>query len=148
METHWRVAGAIAAIMPGMSESKRSAVATATAIEETRSFAIEAARLATEFRCEDVAVIDLRGLSSVADYFVLGTGTSDRQMHAVLGHLEELAKRQGRRPYNVSNPREASWILVDYVDVMVHLFDASHRTYYDLDGLWGDAPRVEWKKGA
>lgn len=134
--------------MAGMSELKHSAAKSATAADEARGFAIEAARLATEYRCADVVVIDLRGLSSVADYFVLGTGTSDRQMHAVLGHLEDLAKSQGRRPYNVSNPREASWILVDYVDVMIHLFDASHRSYYDLDGLWGDAPRVEWKKRA
>lgn len=131
-----------------MNQTARSLAAANPEQDEGRRFAIDAARLAAEYRCEDVIVIDLRGLSSVADYFVVGTGSSDRQMHAVLGHLETLAKRQGRRPYNVSNPREASWILVDYVDVMVHLFDETHRSYYDLDGLWGDAPRVPLTENA
>ncbi len=112
--------------------------------DEGRCFALEAARIASEYRTLDVVVLDLRGLSSLADYFVIGTGTSDRQMHAVLDRLQEHARTLGRRPLNVANSRSASWILADYVDVVIHLFDAEHRAYYDLDGLWGDAPRVDW----
>lgn len=114
--------------------------------DDARRFAIDAARLAHENRTEDVAVLDLRGLSSLADYFVIGTGTSERQMIAVLDLLREHAKRIGRRPFNVSDTRTANWILADYVDVVVHLFDADHRSFYALDDLWGDAPRVAWSE--
>jgi len=114
--------------------------------DEARNFAIELARLAASNRTGDVVVVDLRGLSGLADFFVIGTGTSDRQMHAVLGKIEEFALARGRKPYKLSDPKSASWILADYVDVIVHLFDAEHRAYYDLDGLWGDAPRVEWNE--
>lgn len=110
--------------------------------DEAREFALATARIAIERRCTDVIVLDLRGLSSIADYFVVGTGTSDRQMHAVLDEIEAHAKRVGRHPFKVSDSRAATWILADYVDVMVHLFDAEHRRFYDLDGLWGDGPRV------
>ena len=90
-------------------------------------------------------MLDLRGLSGFADFFVLGTGTSGRQMHAVVDILEEHAKSVGRAPFRVADSREAHWILSDYVDVVVHLFDAQHRDYYDLANLWGDAPRVSWE---
>lgn len=111
---------------------------------EARSFALAVARQVAEQRIEDVTVLDLRGLSPVADFFVIGTGTSDRQMHAVLDRIASYARSIGRRPYRVADASEASWILADYVDVMVHLFDREHRAYYDLDGLWGDAALVDW----
>ena len=112
--------------------------------DEALQFAIAAARVAAENKTADVEVLDLRGLSSFADFFVLGTGTSDRQMHAVVDRLEEHAKEIGRSPFKVADSRDAHWILADYVDVVVHLFDVEHRDYYDLSGLWGDAPRIEW----
>lgn len=118
---------------------------TGQTMEETRAFAVAAARLAAEMKTSDVQVLDLRGLSSLADYFVIGTGTSDRQMHAVLGKVEDRARQMRRRPFKVSDSQSASWILADYVDVVVHLFDREHREYYDLDGLWGDAPRLQWE---
>ncbi|MBW7905776.1 MAG: ribosome silencing factor [Phycisphaerae bacterium] len=113
--------------------------------EEALSFAVDAARVAHDGKVEDVAVIDLRGLSSLADFFVIGTGTSSRQMHAALDQIARHAKSAGRKVYRVSDTRTANWILADYVDVVIHLFDAEHRVYYDLDGLWGDAPRVNWQ---
>lgn len=116
--------------------------------DETLSFALDAARIAADNRTEDVAILDLREISSLADYFVIGTGTSDRQMHAVLFHLKQHAKTVGRTPFRVADTQSSSWILADYVDVVVHLFDAEHRDYYDLDGLWGDAPRVDWQVAA
>lgn len=112
--------------------------------DDARTFAIRVARLAAEMQVGQVVVLDLRGLSGIADYFVIGTGTSDRQMHAVLERIEQLAGASGRRPLGIADARDASWIVADYVDVIVHLFDAEHRAYYDLDGLWGDAPRVPW----
>src|SRR5688572_19563079 len=112
--------------------------------DDAQDFACGAARVAADNKTEEVAVLDLRGLSSLADYFVIGTGTSDRQMHAVLDRIEDYARSIGRKPFKVADTRAANWILADYVDVVIHIFDAEHRLYYDLDGLWGDAPRIEW----
>jgi len=112
--------------------------------DDACEFACEVARIAAAYKSEDVTVLDLRGLSSLTDFFVIGTGTSDRQMHAVLERIEAHARAVRRRAFHVSSTRSAAWILADYVDVVVHLFDAEHRAYYDLDGLWGDAPRVDW----
>ncbi len=116
--------------------------------DDALEFAIAAARVAAENKTEDVEVLDLRGLSTFADFFVLGTGTSDRQMHAVVDLVEEYARGVGRAPFRVADSRSAHWILSDYVDVVLHLFDAQHRDYYDLSNLWGDAPRIPWQNRA
>lgn len=115
-------------------------------LEAARQFAVEAARLMADEKCEDVVVLDLRGISPVCDFFVIGTGTSDRQMRAVADHVEQLGKSQDDPPYGVNGMEEGVWIIVDFVDVVVHLFDAEHRIYYDLESLWGDGPSVEWKR--
>jgi ribosome-associated protein len=124
---------------------RRSHGAVRQPAADALAFAREAAQVAAENRTEDVVVLDLRGLSSLADFFVIGTGTSDRQMNAVIDRIAEHARALHRRPFNVTSTRSATWILADYVDVVIHLFDAEHRDYYDLDGLWGDAPRVTWR---
>ena len=111
--------------------------------DATYRFALDAARIATDLKVEDVAILDLRGLTSLADFFVIGTGTSDRQMHAVVFELKQFAKTLDRTPLRVSDSSTSSWILADYVDIVVHLFDADAREYYDLEGLWGHAPQVE-----
>jgi ribosome-associated protein len=112
--------------------------------DDALDFAVAVARIAVADKTEDVVVLDLRGLSSLTDFFVIGTGSSDRQMHAVLDHVADHARAVDRHPFRIADTRTARWVLVDYVDVVVHLFDAEHRAYYDLDGLWGDAPRVAW----
>lgn len=122
--------------------------AAVTGPDDALRFAVDVARIVAELRTEDVAVLDLRGLSTLTDFFVIGTGSSDRQMHAVLSRIEEHARNLGRRPFRVADTRTANWILADYVDVVVHLFDAEHREYYDLDGLWGDAQRIAWQPAA
>jgi len=113
--------------------------------DDAREFAVAAARIADEQKTEGVVVLDLRGLSGLADFFVIGTGSSERQMHSVMDHLHDYSKTVGRRPFNVADRRATSWVLADYVDVVVHIFDEKHRDYYDLDSLWGDAPHVDWK---
>lgn len=109
-------------------------------------FAREAARIAEEMRAEEVLILDLRGISSVADFFVIGTGTSDRQMRAIADAIREYGKTVGQKPYGVSGYDSPSWLLMDYVDVVIHLFDPAKRRYYDLELLWGDAPRIEWRE--
>jgi len=111
-------------------------------------FAVELARLADDNKCEEVTVMDLRGRSSVTDFFVIGTGTSDRQMRATADDMRDYAKKLGERPFSVCGFEHATWILVDFVDVVVHVFTEQQRHYYDLELLWGDAPRVNWARSA
>ena len=107
-----------------------------------------AARIASDNRAEDVVILDLRGLTSIADFFVIATGTSDRQLRAVADEIEAKGMAVGQRPFQVSGYENGVWVLVDYVDVVIHLFDRPHREYYDLELLWGDAPRIAWEGAA
>ncbi|HEY3243102.1 MAG TPA: ribosome silencing factor [Phycisphaerae bacterium] len=109
-------------------------------------FAIEAARIAEENKAEEVTVMDLRGLSSVTDFFVICSGTSDRQMRAVSDRITEYARTLGDAPLSVTGYESANWILLDFFDVVVHIFTSPARRYYDLELLWGDAPRIEWRR--
>jgi len=111
-------------------------------------FAIELARLASDNKCDDVTVMDLRGRSSVTDFFVICSGSSDRQMRSTADVMEAHAKKLGERVYGVCGYQTAQWILVDFVDVVVHIFAAEQRQYYDLELLWGDAPRLSWARSA
>ena len=106
--------------------------------------AVDVARIAAVQYCEDVVVLDLRGLSPVTDYFVICTGTSDRQMRAVADSIDEHAEQVGHKRLGQAGYEVAEWILLDYVDVVVHLFNADRRRFYDLELLWGDAKHVEW----
>lgn len=112
--------------------------------EAARAFAIDCARLLRDDKCEDIVVLDLRGVSPICDFFVIATGTSDRQMRAITDHVKKMAKERGETPYSVGGYEESTWIVMDYVDVIIHLFNDEQRTYYDLDSLWGDSPHVEY----
>jgi len=129
---------------PASDRGKRTAQSSGAPSQQAEQLAVAAARVADELRCEDVIILDLRGLSPVTDFFVLATGTSDRQLRAVADAVDEQAAAMGHRQYGLSGYEHAAWILIDYVDVVVHLFDEPSRTYYDLELLWGDAPRVQW----
>lgn len=110
--------------------------------------AVELARLADDNKCDDVTVMDLRGRSSVTDFFIIGSGTSDRQMRSTTDVLIEHAKKLGVRPYGRAGYDHAEWILVDFVDIIVHIFTPGMRRYYDLELLWGDAPTINWARSA
>lgn len=136
----------MAGMKPDTPRERERADGCSPSTDEALAFAVAAARIAAENKTADVEVLDLRGLSGFADFFVLGTGSSDRQMHAVVDFVEEHARSLGRSPFKLADSRSAHWILADYVDVVVHLFDEQHREFYDLSGLWGDAPRVPWEE--
>lgn len=86
---------------------------------------------------EDIVLLDIRGVSPFADYFVIGSGTSERQLRALIeGLLEAAKKHHQRRPLHVEGRPETGWVLIDYGDVIVHLFAPEKREYYDLEGLW------------
>ena len=97
-------------------------------------------------RCHNVVVMDVSGLSPVTDYMIVATGTSPRQMRTACDDAEELGEPNGHRPLSRSEDATGTWILMDFVDVVVHVFSQEARMYYDLDGLWGDAPRVPWER--
>jgi ribosome-associated protein len=114
-------------------------------MEETRAFAIEAARVAANTRCHQVVVLDVSNLSPVTDFFVIASGTSARQMRTVVEEIEELGLAKGIKPLSRSGREGETWILLDFVDVIVHVFSDAARALYDLDNLWGDARRVTWQ---
>ncbi len=93
-----------------------------------------------------MVVLDVTGLSPVTDYFVIATGSSPRQMRTVGKEIEELAQERDMAPLGRNGFEGEQWVLVDFVDVILHVFSEDSRHYYDLDNLWGDAKRVEWRQ--
>jgi ribosome-associated protein len=105
---------------------------TKKAETQAGKFALKAAKLAADLHCTDIIILDLRGKSPATDYFVIATGTSNRQIRTVQG-----LQRFGRAGYE-----QAKWVLLDFVDVVIHVFDSQYRDYYDLELLWGDAKKL------
>jgi ribosome-associated protein len=109
--------------------------------EQVRELAATAAAEAVERKGTDVALLDLRGLTTATDWFVLVTGESDIQVRSIAERIEErLGKDFGARPWHVEGLKQTRWVLLDYVDFVVHVFHREARAYYDLDRLWADAP--------
>lgn len=107
-----------------------------------------AAQTAEDNRGRDIVVLDMRELTSMFDYFVLATGTSRRQLHAISEEIDHvLEERMGDRRLGIEGYDRSRWILLDYGDVVVHLFDAETRAYYALEDLWAQAKRVPWSGG-
>lgn len=105
--------------------------------------ALAAARTAEDNRGRDIVVLDMRELTTMFDYFVLATGTSRRQLHAISEEIDHvLEERMGDRRLGIEGYERSRWILLDYGDVVVHLFDAETRAYYSLEDLWAEAKRV------
>lgn len=102
---------------------------------------MKAAELALELKAQDVVILDLRGISTATDYFLIAGGTSDVQVKAIANHVVNELKKEGVRPQHIEGLRGGRWILVDYVDFVVHVFHPQARGFYQLETLWGDAPR-------
>ncbi len=93
-------------------------------------------------KAESVVVLDVRGLTSIADAFIICSGRSNRQVSAVADHVERFLKQEGIRPLSVEGRKEGHWVLMDYGQVIIHIFYTETRTFYDLEGLWVDAKRI------
>ena len=113
---------------------------------KARQFAIEAARLLKDRHCEDILILDVHGLSHVQEYVLIGSGTSDRQMKSLASELEDLALENGEQMFRTNRDTGVTWIVIDFVDVVAHLFEPNQRSYYDLEQLWSDAPRIDWER--
>jgi ribosome-associated protein len=91
-------------------------------------------------KAEEILAMDLRGIAEFADYFVVCTGTSDIQVRAIADEVVEHGKANGQRPHSVEGYDQRKWILIDFVDVVVHIMQPDERKFYGLERLWGDAP--------
>jgi ribosome-associated protein len=108
--------------------------------------ALLAAETAADNRGTNIVILDMRELTSVFDYFVLANGTSRRQLHAMSEEIDHaLEDQMGDRRLGIEGYEESRWILLDYGDVVVHLFEPEMRDYYALEDLWGHAKRVPIK---
>ena len=106
---------------------------------------LTAVRAADSKQAKDIRALDLRDISSFADFFVLATGSNARQIQSISDEVESQLKKSGERPHNVEGYTHADWILMDYGDTLIHIFSEKARTYYDLERLWRDAKLVEWE---
>jgi len=107
-----------------------------------------AARAASSKQGEAIVVLDVRDLITITDYFVIASGTSDRQVKTIADEVVKSLKEQGTRPVRREGEAAAGWILLDYVDFVVHVFSQEQRDYYRLDNLWTDAPVLDWDEKA
>jgi ribosome-associated protein len=114
-------------------------LATITAWEKT----LLLTRFALEKKAYDLVVLEVRELTSIADYFILCSGRSDRQVQSIAQGLDENGREEGFKPFAVEGMQRGHWVLMDFSDVIVHVFYEPVREFYDLDGLWGHAPRAK-----
>jgi len=111
----------------------------------SRAIALAAASAARDKQAADVVVLDVADLLSITDYFVICSAASSRQLKTVIEAVEERVRNElGFKPVRREGEADAGWWLLDYVDVVVHVFGEEERAYYDLERLWSDAPRPGW----
>ena len=122
-----------------------STVSIRTTPDRGLDLACLCAKVADEFRGGETLVLDLTGITPIVDYFVITTGTSQRQMHALAEEISRVVRQRGTRPMGTEGGMNSHWILQDYGDVVLHLFSAQARQNYDLENLWADAPRIDWQ---
>ena len=111
----------------------------AIALEEKVALCVS---MVEEKKAEEVLVLDLRGVSSMTDYFLICHGSSDRLVQAITDHLLEMMKEKGVRALGVEGYKEGRWILLDFGDLVIHVFFEETRRFYDLERLWGHAPQL------
>ena len=108
---------------------------------------LRAVELSQELKAHQVTVLDLHGISTATYYFVIASGNSDVQVKAIADHIIEELKKESLRPQHVEGLRGGRWVLLDYIEFVVHIFHPEARAFYQLENLWGDAPRWEMSEG-
>lgn len=103
------------------------------------------AQVAEDFRGSDTVVLDLTEVTPLVDYFVITTGSNPRQMRALAEEVRTMLKARGRRNRGIEGEGDNAWLLLDYGDIVLHVFDQQARELYDLERLWADAKRVNWR---
>jgi ribosome-associated protein len=103
------------------------------------------AKIADGKKAQDIVILDVNKISSITDYFVICSAINERQLHAIADEIDKQMKKISVMKYGMEGYREAKWVLIDYGDFIVHIFEKEIRGYYDLELLWGDAPKIEWQ---
>ncbi|MCC7145386.1 MAG: ribosome silencing factor [Phycisphaeraceae bacterium] len=112
------------------------------------NFAVESARLIHDLHGEDILLLDVRGLSELTDYVLIASGTSERQIRSLADDIDDLAEKTGVGRLGRELDGPATWVVLDFVDVVVHLFEPATRAHYDLEMLWGDAEKLPWRRNS
>jgi ribosome-associated protein len=111
---------------------------------DSKRLALLCRELAYSKKAENIVILDMQALTTVTDYFVICTGTSEPHLRAIVNEItDKLREQHDRRPRAVDGNLAAAWIVLDYLDVMIHVMRADARERYDLEGLWGDAPKLK-----
>ena len=113
----------------------------------SRDRAVFCAREASRFKALDLVLLDVSRFSSFADYFIICGGKSSRQVQGIAQNVESNLRDRGMKPLGVEGKREGHWVLMDYGDVIIHIFYEPVRFFYDLESLWSDASRLDWEEG-
>ena len=108
--------------------------------------ALICARVGEDNKAKDIVILDMREVTKLYDYFILMTGSSRRQMHTLAEETDAALSAVGDRRLSIQGYQASRWIVQDFGDVVVHVFDAEARSYYSLEELWADAPQVDWKR--
>ena len=113
---------------------------------ESKTLALTCARLADNKKAENIALLDLRSISSIADYFVIVTGSNEPHLRAIVDEISEnLRLDHNVRPLSIDGAKITPWIVLDFIDVLVHVMNDEFRELYDLENLWGDGEKIDFK---
>ena len=104
------------------------------------------ARTARDHKARDIVVLDMRGLHPLYDYFIICTGASRRQIHTLAEEVDDALRGIGDQRTGIEGYQASKWVVQDYGDMLVHVFDPDTRAYYSLEELWADAPRIDWER--
>jgi ribosome-associated protein len=115
---------------------------SASSSRPSAAFAQTAAALCLDNKANDVVILDLENVSDMTDYFVIASGTSDTHVRSIAEHVMEEMKRRGAAAHHVEGLNQGRWVLIDFVDFVVHVFHPTLRAFYQLERLWGDAAVV------
>lgn len=110
---------------------------------ESLDKALLCTKIIRERKAINPILFEVAGLTTIADYFIIASGSSSRQVQAISKHVTRRMREEGFRAYGVEGENEGQWVLMDYGDVIIHLFYHQVREFYDLEGLWAEAPRVQ-----
>ncbi len=114
---------------------------------DSRKLALLCRELAESKKAEDIVVLDMRGISTITDYFVIVSGTSEPHLRAISDEItEKLREEQHLRPRAVDGSLHTAWLVLDFFDVIVHIMRPDVREHYNIEGLWGDAPRLRARR--
>jgi ribosome-associated protein len=109
--------------------------------------AFRCASVAADNKARDVLVLDMRGITPLFDFFVLATAVSRRQIHTIAEEIDAVMAAEGEKRLGIEGYESSKWVVQDYGDIVVHIFDPDTRAFYALEDLWADAPHLDWERG-